>query len=304
MHPFFDIAALYELPGRGRIRAFGEDRKRLLHAMTTNHVDRLQPGQGCYAFFLNAQGRILSDVRVLAQPDHLLLDVEPARRSLVLTHLDKFIIADDVTLEDVSERYTTLALEGPGAAALLESIGAPTPAEEFGSEAWADRLVVNTTHTGVPGFHIYLDPLDAPVLRETLLDAGAREVTESQVEAARLKAGRPLYGTDITEANLVQETQLTDAMHFSKGCYLGQEIVERVKSRGHVNKLLTRMRIESAEPVAARAKLQAGGKEAGEVTSSAFDPESGATHALGYVRAEFARPDTELSVEGRSARVV
>ena len=95
------MAVLFELEGRGRIRASGEDCKRLLHAMTSNHVEQLAPGQGCYAFFLNANGRILSDVNILAAPDSLLLDVEPNSRDFVLAHLDKFIIADDVTLTEI-----------------------------------------------------------------------------------------------------------------------------------------------------------------------------------------------------------
>lgn len=300
MQAFFESAALFELPGRGRIRAYGEDRKRLLHAMVTNHVEQLEPGQGCYAFFLNAQGKILSDVRVLAQQDHLLLDVEPARRTFVYEHLDKYIIADDVTLEDISDQMTTLALEGPAAAAILESTGAPVPVNDYDSMDWAGRLVVRNSYTGAPGYHVYLSPLDAPVLRETFLDARAAEVSMDAVETARLLHAQPLYGIDIGEANLVQETQLMHAMHFSKGCYLGQEIVERVRSRGHVNKLLTRLHIDGSEPVAAHTKVLAEGKEAGEITSAAFDPRNGYTVALGYVRAN----STSLTVDGRPASVV
>lgn len=264
---------LFELPGRGRIKAFGEDRKRLLHAMTTNHIQQLEPGQGCYAFFLSAQGRIQSDVTVLAQADHLLLDVEPAQREKIFAHLDKYIIADDVTLEDVSEQQTTLALEGDGAAEILAAVGAPVPEGDYGSVDWAGRLVVKTNYTGAPGFHIYLSPLDAPVLRETLLDAGAVEASAAEVETARILNGKPLYGVDMTDTTLPQETQLKHALHFSKGCYLGQEIVERIRSRGHVNKVLTRLELDG-EPT----------EETGTVTSRAVDPQSGKTVVLAYRR--------------------
>ncbi|MBL8241524.1 MAG: folate-binding protein YgfZ [Bryobacterales bacterium] len=274
LNAFFDSVALFELPGRGRIKVTGEDRKRLLHAMTTNHVQQLEPGQGCYAFFLSAQGRIQSDVTILAAASHLLLDVEPAQREKVFQHLDKYIIADDVTLEDVTEQQTTLALEGPAAQNLLESIGAPVPANSYDSAEWAGRLIVKTSYSGADGYHIYLSPLDAPILRETLQDAGAREAAPGEVETARLLHARPLYGVDITDANLPQETQLTHALHFSKGCYLGQEIVERVRSRGHVNKLLTRLEYdEGAEPSATA------------ITSSARDPRNNKIVALAYVRA-------------------
>ncbi|MBM3784655.1 MAG: folate-binding protein YgfZ [Acidobacteria bacterium] len=292
--PFFENAALFELPGRGRIRAFGEDRKRLLHAMTTNHVQRLEPGQGCYAFFLNAQGRILSDVTVIAREDHLLLDVEPGSRAFVMEHLDHYIIADDVTLEDASDAATTLALEGPAAAEILESIGAPAPVNDYDSVEWAGRLIVKTSYSGATGFHIYLSPLDAPVLRETLADAKAVEVSPEDVEIARLLHARPLFGVDITSANLPQETQLSHALHFTKGCYLGQEIVERIRSRGHVNKVLTRVQLPSLP--APHAKLLADGKEVGEVTSAVVDPRNSVAVALGYVRAEVLKAGTALSV--------
>jgi aminomethyltransferase len=273
INAFFESAALFELSGRGRIKAAGEDRKRLLHAMTTNHVQELAPGHGCYAFFLSAQGRIQSDVTILAQEDSLLLDVEPAQREKVFAHLDKFIIADDVTLEDVSDSQTTLALEGPHAARILEAIGAPIPERDYDSAPWAGRLVVRTSYSGAPGFHIYLSPLDAPVVKESLLDAGAREVDADTVETARILNGRPLYGVDIVDTTLPQETRLSHALHFNKGCYLGQEIVERIRSRGHVNKLLERVEIDG-EPT----------PETGTVTSRTVDPRTGRTVVLTYRR--------------------
>src|SRR5882724_10680971 len=105
-------AAWLDLSGRGKIKVTGEDRARLLHAMTTNHIDRLKPGEGCYAFFLNAQGRILGDVNLLCFDDHFLLDTEPETRTKLFEHLDRYIIADDVTVEDRTDRMATIALEG------------------------------------------------------------------------------------------------------------------------------------------------------------------------------------------------
>lgn len=270
---------LFELSGRGRIQAFGEDRKRLLHAMTTNHVQQLEPGQGCYAFFLSAQGRILSDVTILARPDHLLLDVEPAQREAIYAHLDKYIIADDVTLSDITDEQTTLAVEGPEARSILEAFGMPVPEEDYASAEYAGRLIVRTTYTGAPGYHIYLSPLDAPVVREQLLDAGVREAGLDDVEISRILHGRPLYGKDITDANLPQETQLTQALHFTKGCYLGQEIVERVRSRGHVNKVLARDEWDGDPPEGALIHL----------TSRTTDPVTGRTVTLGYRRPDATR---------------
>jgi aminomethyltransferase len=205
-----------------------------------------------------------------------------------MEHLDKYIIADDVTLEDVSDQQTTLALEGPAAGEILESIGAPVPVNDYDSVEWAGRLIVRTSYSGASGFHIYISPLDAPVLRETLLDARAVEASPEAIETSRLIHAKPLYGVDITDANLPQETQLTHALHFSKGCYLGQEIVERVRSRGHVNKVLTRLQLET--PAVAGAKVYSGEKEVGAVTSAAFDPRNNVTVALAYVRVEALAP--------------
>ena len=278
------MAVLFELENRGRIRASGEDCKRLLHAMTTNHVEQLSPGQGCYAFFLNANGRILSDVNILAAPDSLLLDVEPASRDFVLAHLDKFIIADDVTLADESDQWTTLAVEGPDAAELLTTAEIPLPAAELDSLPWAGRLVVKASYTGQPGYWILVPPLDAPIVREALLLAGAAELTPTKADAIRITQGKPRFGVDFSEAHLVQETQLMHAVHFQKGCYLGQEIVERVRSRGQVHRRLVALRIAGEAPIAPHTKVMAGEKEAGEITSST--PLDGETAAIGIVRAE------------------
>ena len=289
------MAVLFELENRGRIRATGEDCKRLLHAMTTNHVEQLAPGQGCYAFFLNANGRILSDVRIFAAQDSLLLDVEPASRDFVLAHLDKFIIADDVTLADETAQWTTLAVEGPDAAEVLTAAEIPLPAAELDALPWAGRLVVRVSYTGQPGYWIFVSPLDAPIVREALLLAGAAEITFAQAESARIIHGKPRFGVDFGEAHLVQETQLMYAVHFQKGCYLGQEIVERVRSRGQVHRRLVALRVADDAPLPAHTKIMAGEKEAGEITSAT--PRDGETAAIGIVRAEFL--NGPLTADGR-----
>src|SRR6266852_5847739 len=126
-----EAAGYIDLSARGKIFAAGEDRVRLLHAMTTNHVQQLQPGQGCYAFFLNAQGRILGDANLLCFEDHFLLDTEPETRQKLFEHLDRYIIADDVAITDVTDQMATISVEGPKAAAVLAKIGAPVPAEPY-----------------------------------------------------------------------------------------------------------------------------------------------------------------------------
>jgi folate-binding protein YgfZ len=279
-------AAWIDLSGRGKIRASGEDRARLLHAMTTNHVQQLTPGKGCYAFFLSAQGRILSDVNLFCLPEYLLLDTEPESLRRVYEHLDKFIIADDVTLEDVTEHTATVNLEGPEAEQMLEFLKAPIPESEHGIEAWGDRLVARVTSTGVDGFSIFVPADQKADLVTELESAGAIEADAETADVVRIECGKPRYGKDITDALIPQETQQMQALSFVKGCYVGQEIVERVRSRGHVNKVLAPMEIETEEDLDAGVKIVVGGKDVGEITSAAFSPSRNKVVALGIIRVE------------------
>ena len=144
-------AAVLDLSGRAKIRVTGEDRARLLHAMTTNDVQGLQPGQGCYLFFLNAQGRILADANLFCFDDHLLLDLEPETREKVYEHLDRYIIADDVMVENQTDSLATIAVEGPGAQRVLSGIGAPLPEADHAWLAWGTRIVARTDSTGSGG---------------------------------------------------------------------------------------------------------------------------------------------------------
>src|SRR5690242_8724732 len=149
-------AAWLDLSDRGKIKATGEDRARLLHAMTTNHIQQLTPGTGCYAYFLSAQGRILCDVNVLCRPDHFLLDTEPETREKLYQHLDKFIIADDVMLADVTAQTGTIAVEGPESADVLARIGASVPESADANAEWGARLVARLSYTGGPGFFLFM----------------------------------------------------------------------------------------------------------------------------------------------------
>jgi len=276
-----ETAGALDLSVRGKIFVTGEDRVRLLHAMTTNHVQQLEPGQGCYVFFLNPQGRILADANLFVTPDRILLDVEPEVRERVYQHLDKYIIADDVTLEDASDSLSALAIEGPTAEQVLRSMGAPVPDAAYSHLEWKGGLVARVSSTGASGFRIFAPKENLPAL--DLADADSARVV-------RIEHAKPRYGEDITDSALPQETQQMHALHFSKGCYIGQEIVERVRSRGHVNRLLVGLHIAAKDHVTAGTKLTADGAEVGEITSAAFSPAQGRTVALGYVRAQFAGP--------------
>jgi len=277
-------AAWIDLSNRGKIRVTGDDRARLLHAMCTNHVEQLKPGEGCYAFFLNAQGRILADANILCFEDHLLLDTEPEAREKLQEHLDRYIIADDVTLEDVTDRLRTIAVEGPESPAVMGIDLAPFVHVTAGS-----RIVARLNSTGSDGFFVFTpEPFVAPV----------PEASADDARVVRIENGRPRYGEEISERFLIQETDQLRGVHFNKGCYLGQEIVERVRSRAQIHRILRRLEIDAAEPPAAGVKT-----EQVEIASAVFSPALNKCVALAYVRTPFAEPGTELKIGEATARV-
>jgi folate-binding protein YgfZ len=293
-------AAWLDLSARGKIRVTGEDRARLLHAMTTNQVEKLKPGEGCYAFFLNAQGRILGDVNLLCLEDHLLLDTEPETRQKLFEHLDRYIIADDVTIEDVTDRVATIAVEGPEAAAVLAQAQAPIPDSPYASAAWHGKIVARINSTGSNGCFIFAPATEKDVLVAALAIPAA---TIEDARIVRIENGRPRYGEEITERYLVQETGQLQAVNFSKGCYLGQEIVERVRSRAQIHRILRRIEIDTPEPLAAGTKLKSGDTDAAEIASDVFSPALGKVVALAYVRTPFAEPGTKLTAGVAQATV-
>lgn len=275
-------AAWIDLSPRGRIRAAGEDRKRLLHAMTTNHVEQMAPGETLYAFFLNAQGRILADAWIYCAEDHLLLDTEPETRRKVYEHLDRYIIADDVLLEDITDATAEIAVEGP-----------------LAEQAPRRGTVIRASITGQPGFRMVVPAGERDALAEHLRLAGIVEATPEEARIVRIENGVPRYGEDITEAQIVHETRQLHAVHFHKGCYLGQEIVERVRARGQVHRMLHAVRMESRIPPAAGEKVFSAGEECGFVTSAVWSPAQGCVRALAYLR-----KTDQLSVAGAAAQLV
>jgi folate-binding protein YgfZ len=273
-------AAWLDLSARGKIKLTGEDRARLLHAMTTNHIQQLTPGTGCYAFFLTAQGRILSDANILCRPDHFLLDLEPETREKIYQHLDRYIIADDVTLEDVTAETATIAVEGPKSYDVLQAAGAPTPDADYATMEWGTRVVARLSATGSPGFFIFAPAAEKEQLLAEIEAAGAVSADDDAFRVVRLEHGRARYGEDLSERFLAQEANQPHALHFSKGCYLGQEIVERVRSRGQVHRLLKPLQLDTKLPPAVGTKFENGT----EITSAAYSPGLDKVVALGYVR--------------------
>ena len=295
-------AGILDLSTRGRIRVTGEDRARLLHAMTTNHVQQMKLGDGLYTFFLNAQGRILADACILCFSDHFLLDTEPETRETVFQHLDRYIIADDVTLEDIGADTCCIALEGPESERVAGEAGLPSPNPRYSHAEWGDASVARFAEASTDGVRIYAPAARREELIQALEAAGGVSASAEEADAVRITNFRPRYGRDINESSLPQETQQMHAVHFQKGCYLGQEIVERIRSRGHVNKTLMGFALDNAQTPAKGAKLLAGDKEAGEVTSAAASPD-GQIFGLAIVRIPWNRPGEVISIEGRRGQL-
>ena len=261
-------AAWLDLSVRGRITVRGRDRTRLLHNITSNEVNKMNPGSGCYAFLLNPQGRIQADLCLLCFADHFLIDTEPDLREKVQQLIRRYRIADQVELEDVTNQTAALGVEGP----LAEGLRLPDGCAK-----------APFSLTGQPGYRIYCASGEMAKIVGQLEAAGARPATPDDARVVRIENGKPRYGEDIRETSLPQETQQMHAVSFTKGCYLGQEIVERIRTQGHLNKKLVRLEIDGSEPVAAGAKLTVDGQEA-EITSSVYSPHFGKVIALAYVR--------------------
>ena len=226
---------------------------------------------------------MLADANVLCRPEYFLLDVEPETRRPLYEHLDRFIIADDVTLEDVTDVTATIAVEGPEAASVLDRAGGPIPEAEYSSLDWGGSLVARINSTGSAGFFIFAPIAEKPALIARLEAAGAAPADTEAARVVRLEHGKPRYSEDISERFLAQEANQPHALHFSKGCYLGQEIVERVRSRGQIHRVLKPIILEMTEPPAPGTKLEMDGAPA-EITSAAYSPALGKVVALAYVR--------------------
>ena len=288
-------ACVARLDHMGWIRVTGEDRVRWLNGMVTNSIQQLQAGEGNYNFLLSVQGRIQGDATIFAEPDALLMQTAASQVPGLMTLLDRFIIMDDVELADATGSQSGLLIAGPKAASLLAQIGLNV--EDLGTlqkrtTPW-NATPISVLHTEsplIPRFELWADANTASKLLEALQNAGAVFCDAQSLEWLRLLEGTPLYGKDIRDRELPQETGQSRALHFAKGCYLGQEIVERIRSRGNVHRTFSAFRLDGEPPVAG-APLEADGKQVGELTSVAAIPlptDDGTIVqlALGYVRRE------------------
>lgn len=290
---------LYDLSGRAKISVTGEDRVRWLNGMVSNNVRDLAAGHGVYAFMLNAQGHIQADLYVFQRGNSLLVDLERGLRDKVLQLFDRYIIADDVEVSDIGNQFTALGLTGPEARSVLERAGIAVPDLaylQFAEVPWRQQTVtlLRAGEEARESWQVWIAPGQSGELWEALVNAGARPTGAAALNLFRISRGIPQFGVDIRERDLPQETGLTRALNFTKGCYLGQEIVERIRSRGAVHREFTAFTVEGPFPEP-EAKIVAD-KEVGEITSSAILPLAGGDRAvaLGYLRREAVGKDLRV----------
>jgi folate-binding protein YgfZ len=281
MDSLLHSAGVSDLGWRGKILVTGSDRLRWLNGMVSNTVQSLPEGEGNYSFLLSVQGRIQGDCYVYQRSGDLLLDTGFDQIPTLLRHLDHFIIMDDVELADVSRQWTGFSLAGPGAARVLATLGfSPTaPGVEHprpeNARLTAARIgevpctIIEAYHVAIPRFELWFAPEHVLSVWETLQAAGATPCGLDAMETLRVLEGTPLYGIDLNDRDLPQETAQARALNFSKGCYLGQEIVERIRSRGKVNRQFRQFALHGERPPQLPMELRSGEQSVGRITSTA-----------------------------------
>jgi folate-binding protein YgfZ len=300
---------------RAYLRFTGPDRVRYLNAILTNDIKGLAPNHANISLFLNPQGHIQAEIETHARREELFCVSFEIAREKVVPALDKYIIMDDVTLTDETQEYGTLALEGPRAAAAVAELTG-VELNEF-AELESREISVN----GIPGRVIrrragknlsagfLLSRNNVEAFWKVLLDVakkhGGGPTGYKALNALRLEQGIPWFGYDFGEKQIPHEAGLENShISYTKGCYTGQEIVERVRSRGQVNRVRVSLRFETNEPPAAYAPLVSDGKELGFVTRAAFSPRLGAAIGMGYVRREKSAPGSAVECGGTKATVI
>jgi folate-binding protein YgfZ len=296
-------AGLVELSAFGRLWARGSDRVDFLQGMLSNDVKKLAPGSGCPSLLLTEQGKVVADVLVLAEPEAFVLDGAETALAGARTALERFIVADDVELEPDAEGNRTFALVGPAAATVLERLGVTPPAAAYGHVTFElDEGAVHVVRIPEPGAGGFLCRVSAAAVaawrRRAVEVGGATPVGAEAYEVLRIESGRPAFGRDVLPETLALEAPYDAAISFRKGCYLGQEVMERVTARGHVNRKL--VGVELTEEAVPGARLHAGERDVGWLTSVAWSWRHGRWIALGYVRREHLAAGTTLTVGAAS----
>jgi folate-binding protein YgfZ len=305
-----ETAGVIDLSFRSRVCLTGADRFRFLHGQVTNDVKKIRAGEGCYAAITTAKGKMESDLNIFALADELLLDFEPGLTKKISARLEKFIVADDVQIVDATPHYGLLSVQGPKAAEVVRALNLfpEIPTQQLGSikisdETLGEIYLANNSRLDTNGFDLFIPNNSLGAVADKLIAAakqiGGRACGWQAFETARIEAGIPRFGTDMDETNIPLECGIESrAIVYNKGCYIGQEVINRIHSVGHVNKELRGLHLgDDLKALPARGdKLFFNGKEVGNVTSAVRSPTLNSNIALGYVRRETNQIGNELTL--------
>lgn len=308
---FRETAAVIDLSFRSRIVLTGNDRVRLLNGQVTNNVKDLPAGSGCYATLITNKGKLQSDANIYILPNEILLDFEPGLTATVTQRLESYIIADDVQIVDAAPHYGLLSVQGPKAWDVVAAIGLnlAQPPKPFAWTSINDPTLgeiycMNQPRLGTSGIDLFVPTASLGAVADKLIAAaqqhGGRACGWSALDAARIEAGIPRFGAEMDETNLAPEAGIESrAISYTKGCYIGQEVIARIRTYGQVAKALRGLRFadDLAALPAKGDKLLVNGKEVGYVASALRSPALNANIGLGYVRREHNKVGTELTLK-------
>ena len=322
-HAVRNSVGIADVSYRGRYELSGEDRAKFLHRIISNDVESLSVGQGTYATLLTHRGKIIADMNVYILEDAIRIDTAPETTESLFNELDKYIIADDVEISDLSPETGAIAVHGPQSSDLVQSVlrvnELTALPERHNCFREPDELFnyavvcVRTDTTGEMGYTLYIAAEGLESLWERLMSEGERfnvqPIGWNALESLRIEAGIPRYGTELTDAVIPLEAELEHAIDFEKGCYIGQEIVARMKYRGHPNRLLRGIEIDSVTTSPESPKIHQGApvfsadKKIGWITSSTFAPTLGKPIALAYVRMAVTEAGSRVQVETSDGQI-
>ena len=296
-------AGLIDLSDRGRIRVSGSEATMFLNGLITNDMKTLAENRWMPAAFPTVQGRLIGAVRIARGSKDFLIDTDAASHEAVLKTISRFTLAGDFHVSDITTETAMLSVQGERALDMLEKVFARSfsdlPNNGVVETEWrgVPVTIIRATHTAEDGFDVVIEAAQAAQVQEAFREAGAPPVSAETFETLRIEAGIPRYGRDMDETTIVTETNLDDAVSYTKGCYVGQEIIVRIKHRGHVAKKLVGLEFDTDRPIETGTPIKMGDQEIGRVTSNAFSPTVRKTIALGYVRYEHIAPETNVVID-------
>ncbi len=313
-----EAVGFFEMSDQGKIEVKGPDRVTFLHSMISNDVDGLMEWNGHYGAFLTARGRIVSDFHYYKLPDYIIIDVRNDLLGKTIQTLEKYVVMDEVYLEDISATKRHFSLQGPRSLDLLQALfGSSGPSTQYGmqEQKWEDQLVwvIRKDQISRLGFEIILSLPVGDRLQQAILEKGERlglqRVSEAALEILRVESKLPRYGVDMDENRYPMEAQLHEAISLTKGCYIGQEVVAKATHVGGVANLLMGLKFKDSVVPPKDSPVKDGDKQIGIITSAVFSPRLRCPIALAYLKRPFARAGEQYNVdtderEGLVAEVV